>query len=172
MPLRRLSGEGSGILTLTRDIAAYSFSIPVGSPKASRSISPPGGLGVYLSISALLSANEFATATWPEMCVRMTGFLGATASSCWRLGNLFSDHMVWSHPPPVIHSPSLCCATASATRFWSSSTDGTPVSGTARISAAAPPRCTCASLKPGMTNWPLSWTVSTPSWPPPQSSRT
>src|SRR5712664_462464 len=74
------------------------------------------------------------------MCVRMTGFLGETASSCWRLGNLFSAQRVWSQPPPVIHSPALWRAAADLLAVPLTgvpSAEGTPVNGTARRSAAA-----------------------------------
>ncbi len=57
---------------------APSFNNPVGSPCASRKISPPGGSGVFLSTPASRSASAFANPACPLACVSQTGLCGET----------------------------------------------------------------------------------------------
>ena len=59
------SGDGVGILPLTRFIAAISSSLPVGSPESSFSMFALGGWGVSLVMPAISRAVLLATALWP-----------------------------------------------------------------------------------------------------------
>src|SRR3989441_7675045 len=49
--------------------------MPLGLPVESLSISPPNGSGVLSLRPALASAAEFATATWPQILLKKTGWL-------------------------------------------------------------------------------------------------
>ncbi len=65
----RSAGPGGGIRRPTSG-RAVSRSTPVGSPSASRSITPPGGSGIPRETPARASAAELATAMWLQVRVR------------------------------------------------------------------------------------------------------
>jgi len=46
-----------------------------------------------------------------------------------------------------------------------------PFKSSVSLSRPAPPRCVCASLNPGITKRPFSWTISASGLEPPQSSK-
>src|SRR5205809_7091630 len=70
----------SGITFSTSSIAV-SFRTPLGFPRESLRLRPPGGSTVRLSIPAWDRAAELATASWPQVRVRQTGFGGARSKS-------------------------------------------------------------------------------------------
>jgi len=84
-PSIRRSRVTGGSSLRTRFIAGLSIKNPVGSPFASRTMTPPFGSTVSLLIPASFSASEFATATCPPRGMK-TGFCGEIASSSWRVG--------------------------------------------------------------------------------------
>ena len=75
----RSSVVGGGIAAKTGSIAS-SFSRPVGSPFASRTIVPPGGSGVSRVMPASFSATAFASAMCPSSRDTSTGLSRVTAS--------------------------------------------------------------------------------------------
>ncbi len=88
----RSASVGSGIRSLTRSIAGLSNNNPVSAPEASRTSSPPGGLGVFSSSPARARAGELATAAWPLLAQRMVGCSGEKESRSWRVGNCPPGH--------------------------------------------------------------------------------
>ena len=62
-PSTRCSGVSAGTRRRTSMVADPSTSTPVSSPAASRTITPPSGLGVFLLTPASVSARELTTAT-------------------------------------------------------------------------------------------------------------
>ena len=68
---------------------ADSLRTPVGSPAASRAISPPSGSFVARVISASRSAAELAQPVWRSYEPRSAGLSGTSASSWSRVGMPF-----------------------------------------------------------------------------------
>src|SRR2546428_11816034 len=88
----------SGITFSTSSIAV-SFRTPLGFPLESLTIRPPGRLTVRLSIPARDRAAELATATWPQIRFRKTGFEVARSKSSL-VGYRCSRSLSSSHPLP------------------------------------------------------------------------
>src|SRR2546430_5735046 len=88
----------SGITCSTSSIAV-SFRTPLGFPRESLRIRPPGGSTVRLSIPARDRAAELATATWPQIRFRKTGFEVARSKSSL-VGYRCSRSLSSSHPLP------------------------------------------------------------------------
>jgi hypothetical protein len=81
-----MAAVGSGTTVPTRPMA-LSFSTPVGSPAASRTISPPSTSAVARSTPAAARAAELASAMCPSSRFTQTGWSDVTASTHCRVGS-------------------------------------------------------------------------------------
>src|SRR2546426_808505 len=92
--------DGAGMAAPIRS-SALSLKMPIGSPRASRGISPPTGARVALVIIAARIAAAFANAMCPSRRDRKTGLCGVTESIQSWCGNGAPRHNVWARPRPV-----------------------------------------------------------------------
>ena len=134
---------------------AFSLSVPVGFPSASRSTIPPGGSGVFASMPAARNAARLATPT----CASARRSHALTSPGNHSAVGSSPPQLVWSHPPPSTHASSSSRATRSATSRSNASRDATR------------DRSSCASLNPPETRWRCaSWRPGT-THPPPREIR-
>ena len=141
---------------------ALSLRIPVGTPFASRMISPPATSGVSASTPASCSASELASAMCPSRREIQTGLSGVIASIQSRRGSS-PPQFVWSHAPPVIHSPGSAARANAAIRNTNSSGVGASRSCTDARELPPARKCTCVSMNPGTSRPPSAAICSVPS---------
>jgi hypothetical protein len=104
-PVTSSSRVGGGTCFKSRLKAARSISAPVGSPLASRTMTPCCGAGVALVMPASAKAALLPTTTCPPRR-RMTGLSGIAASSSNRVGRRPSASWLSCQPlAPRIHAP-------------------------------------------------------------------
>ncbi len=125
--------------------SALSTKMPVGSPRASRTMRPPGGSGVARVIPAISRARRFTHSAWPSTRSRYTGF-SIVASRSREVGNSGVVQSFWSHPRPWSHSPRGRPNWYARTRSTTSATD------------RVPPRSTSSSFRPRFDRWPCAST--------------
>lgn len=117
MPLRtdasRSASVGAGMARLARSIAA-SFKMPVGLPSLSRTMTPPGTLGVLRSIPAAFSAALLSASIWRSSRCTATGVSGVTGSIQLRSGSSPPQSSA-SQLPPWTHWPGFRLRAASPT---------------------------------------------------------
>jgi hypothetical protein len=163
-PRRVCARVGAGTWRLIRP-SADSLKMPVASPRASRTTSPPEGFGVPRTTPARRMAALLAHEVWPSTRDRRTGLSGAARSRISFVGqppapSSEAGRRVWSQPRPRIHSPGCACAAAAATRRSISASEVVPSSSTCSSPRPPAPKWMCASLNPGVTSLPARSTTS------------
>src|SRR2546425_4486493 len=155
----RSSGDGSGLARSIRP-SRPSLKMPSGSPvRASRRISPPGGVGVSLVTPAARMAALLARASWPSSRFTNTGLSGVTESIHSRRGSGWPGQRGWSQSPPVIHWPGFRVLAYCFNRRTNSA--GVAASRRSTEASWKPPpmKCVWPSAKPGMTSPPCASSV-------------
>ena len=128
------------------------MSTPVGEPDASRMSRPPAGSGVSRATPPASRAGRFASAAWPSIRVRNTGFRGAATSSGPGCRPLIDR-------PPVLIPPSAehPLARTHRGRPRPHASPRSPRRSAYRAGPAPraglprPSTCPCASCRPGTT---------------------
>ncbi len=155
---------------------ARSMSSPVGSPPASRTMTPPAGSVERRVMPARSSAAPLAHVAWPSTRTSATGYPGAARSSEAREGQACPGQRVWSQPRPAIHSPGRRPRAARATIAAISSSEWVVARSSSSRARASSMRCPCASTSPGSTVRPPRSMTGSPAagftWSPPPAKAT
>ena len=145
---------------------ADSRRMPVGSPDASRAISPPTGSGVSRVMPARRRARELAQIVWPSTLDSAATRSPDTESRACRSGCSGTAQRLWFQRPLCSHSPSGSRSAWARTSSSVSSSDRASRRSTDDRSRESHSVWMWASCRPGMTRAPGSSTVSVPPSPP------
>ena len=147
------SRVGGGMARATRSIA-LSFSRPVGSPRSSRTMVPPGTSLVSRVTPASFKARPLASAMCPSSRFTNTGWSGVVASRSALVGSFFDGQRSWSQFPFRIQVPAGRVFAWDAMRRANSASSFASRRSTDRRPKPPSMKWTWASLKPGTTNRP------------------
>lgn len=133
---------------------ADSRRMPVGSPDASRTISPPTGSGVSRVMPARCSASEFAQIVCPSTLDSAATRSPETASRECRSGCTGTAQRLWFHRPLCSHSSSASPSAWVRTSWSASSSDRASRRSTDDRSRESHSVWMWASWRPGITTAP------------------
>ena len=150
------ASSGLGMALYARP-TAFSRKTPVGSPSASRSITPPGTSAVAAVIPARRSAALFSQMECRSLLSRATGTSGATASSSARCGRTPSVHVLACQPAPRIQADGRSAWAAARARTISAtaSAEAAAVTSISVARSASSMKWTWLSVKPGSSSRPV-----------------